>query len=46
MEALEIFRIVAGEFADMPDEDVVDVTTIYVVPAEGATSQFFKLEAK
>ena len=28
------------------DEDDVDVTTIYVVPAEGATSQFFKLEAK
>ncbi len=28
------------------DEDAVDVTTIYVVPAEGATSQFFKLEAK
>ena len=28
------------------DEDVVDVTTIYVVPAEGAKSQFFKLEAK
>jgi len=27
-------------------EDKVDVTTIYVVPAEGATSQFFKLEAK
>ena len=27
-------------------EDEVDVTTIYVVPAEGATSQFFKLEAK
>lgn len=27
------------------DEDV-GVTTIYVVPAEGATSQFFKLEAK
>ncbi len=28
------------------DEDDVGVTTIYVVPAEGATSQFFKLEAK
>ena len=28
------------------DEDAVGVTTIYVVPAEGATSQFFKLEAK
>ena len=27
MEALEIFRIVAGEFADMPDEDVVDEET-------------------
>ena len=27
-------------------EDDVGVTTIYVVPAEGATSQFFKLEAK
>ena len=28
------------------DEDEVGSTTIYVVPAEGATSQFFKLEAK
>ena len=28
------------------DEDVADVTTIYVVPADGAKSQFFKLEAK
>ena len=28
------------------DEEDVGVTTIYVVPAEGATSQFFKLEAK
>ena len=28
------------------DEDDADVTTIYVVPAEGAKSQFFKLEAK
>ena len=28
------------------DEDDVGITTIYVVPAEGATSQFFKLEAK
>ena len=28
------------------DEEEVGVTTIYVVPAEGATSQFFKLEAK
>ena len=28
------------------DEDDVGATTIYVVPAEGATSQFFKLEAK
>ena len=28
------------------DEDDVGETTIYVVPAEGATSQFFKLEAK
>ena len=28
------------------DEDDVGVTTIYVVPAEGAASQFFKLEAK
>ena len=28
------------------DEDDADVTTIYVVPADGATSQFFKLEAK
>lgn len=28
------------------DEDDVGVATIYVVPAEGATSQFFKLEAK
>ena len=27
-------------------EDDVGVTTIYVVPAEGVTSQFFKLEAK
>ncbi len=27
-------------------EDDVGVATIYVVPAEGATSQFFKLEAK
>ena len=28
------------------DEDDVGMTTIYVVPAEGATSQFFRLEAK
>ncbi len=28
------------------DEDDVGETTIYVVPAEGATSQFFKLEAR
>jgi len=28
------------------DEDDVGVATIYVVPAEGAKSQFFKLEAK
>lgn len=28
------------------DEDAVGVTTIYVVPAEGATQQFFKVEAK
>ena len=28
------------------DEDDVGITTIYVVPAEGAASQFFKLEAK
>ena len=28
------------------DEDDVGVATIYVVPAEGATSQFFKMEAK
>ena len=28
------------------DEEDVGVTTIYVVPAEGATSQFFKLEAR
>ena len=28
------------------DEDEVGETTIYVVPAEGETSQFFKLEAK
>lgn len=28
------------------DEDDFDITTIYVVPAEGAKSQFFKLEAK
>jgi len=28
------------------DEEDVGVTTIYVVPAEGASSQFFKLEAK
>ena len=28
------------------NEDDVGETTIYVVPAEGATSQFFKLEAK
>ena len=28
------------------DEDDADVTTIYVVPADGAKSQFFKLEAK
>ena len=28
------------------DEDDVGETTIYVVPAEGAASQFFKLEAK
>lgn len=27
MEALEIFRIVAGEFADMPDEDEIDAET-------------------
>jgi hypothetical protein len=28
------------------DEDDVGTATIYVVPAEGATSQFFKLEAR
>ena len=28
------------------DEDDADMTTIYVVPAEGSKSQFFKLEAK
>ncbi|MBR2838390.1 MAG: hypothetical protein IKE55_06395 [Kiritimatiellae bacterium] len=28
------------------DEEDVGVATIYVVPAEGATSQFFKVEAK
>ena len=28
------------------NEDDVGVATIYVVPAEGATSQFFKMEAK
>ena len=28
------------------DEDDVGVATIYVVPAEGAKSQFFKVEAK
>ena len=28
------------------DEDDVGMATIYVVPAEGATSQFFKVEAK
>ena len=28
------------------DEEDVGVATIYVVPAEGATSQFFKMEAK
>ena len=28
------------------NEDDVGITTIYVVPAEGAASQFFKLEAK
>ena len=28
------------------NEDDVGITTIYVVPAEGATSQFFKLEAR
>lgn len=28
------------------DEEDVGMTTIYVVPAEGATSQFFKLEAR
>ena len=28
------------------DEEDVGMTTIYVVPAEGATSQFFKLDAK
>ena len=27
MEALEIFRIVATEFADIPDEDTTDETT-------------------
>jgi hypothetical protein len=27
MDALEIFRIVATEFADMPDEDIVDTDT-------------------
>ena len=27
MEALEIFRIVATEFADIPDDDIVDVDT-------------------
>ena len=28
------------------DEEDVDMATIYIVPVEGATSQFFKLEAK
>ena len=28
------------------DEEDVGMTTIYVVPAEGAKSQFFKVEAK
>ena len=28
------------------EEEDVDIATIYIVPAEGATSQFFKLEAK
>ena len=28
------------------DEDDADMTTIYVVPAEGSKSQFFKLEAR
>lgn len=28
------------------DEDAVGVATIYVVPAEGASSQFFRVEAK
>ena len=28
------------------DEEEVGLATIYVVPAEGAASQFFKLEAK
>ena len=28
------------------DEDDADVATVYVVPAEGAASQFFKVEAK
>ena len=28
------------------DEEDVGLATIYVVPAEGATSQFFMLEAK
>lgn len=38
----------AGSELVMPsaDEEAVGEATVYVVPAEGATSQFFKLEAK
>ena len=35
-----------GQVMFSSDEDEVGSTTIYVVPAEGAKSQFFKLEAK
>ena len=34
------------QFMPSADEDACDIIPIYVVPAEGAKSQFFKLEAK
>lgn len=41
MEALEIFRLVATEFADMPDDDVIDPDTGKIV--EYGVSSFLQL---
>ena len=35
-----------GQVMPSADEEDVGVATVYVVPAEGATSQFFRVEAK